>query len=232
MSPHVVAPPVPRVDRWEEPGAPRTQPAAAVDDRLLIEALRRGDEAAFCSLIEAYHSTLLRLARLYVREAGAAEDVAQETWLGVLRGLERFEGRASLKTWICRILVNRAKTRAERDGRIVPFSDLASAESDDEEPAVDPDRFRADGHWVSSPTDWADMPEERLLADETTAFVRRAIESLPPTQREVITLRDVDGWTSEEVCNVLEISETNQRVLLHRARSKVRRSLEHYLDRS
>jgi RNA polymerase sigma-70 factor (ECF subfamily) len=231
MTPHSVAPLAPPVDSSDAAREPTAQ-LGPPDDGPLIEALRRGDEAAFCTVIERHHGTMLRLARLYVRDAGAAEDVAQETWLGVLRGLDRFEGRASLKTWICRILVNRAKTRAERDGRFVPFSDLASAETDEEEPAVDPGRFRANGHWVSRPTDWGDLPEERLLADETTAVVRRAIESLPPTQREVITFRDVDGWTSDEVCNILEISETNQRVLLHRARSKVRRALDQYLERS
>jgi RNA polymerase sigma-70 factor (ECF subfamily) len=164
-----------------------------------------------------------------------AEEVVQETWLAVLQGIDRFEGRSSLKTWLFRILTNRAKTRGEREGRTVPFSALAdAAEVEGEEPAVDPDRFYGSEHpnaglWVDVPQRWADTPERRLLSGEVQELVADAIAALPPSQRAVISLRDVEGWSSEEVCNVLELSETNQRVLLHRARTKVRRALETYL---
>jgi RNA polymerase sigma-70 factor (ECF subfamily) len=209
-------------------------PASDGEGRL-IAALRAGEERAFMTLIDRYQSTLLRLALLYVGDRGAAEDVVQETWLGVFRGIDRFEGRSSLKTWLFRILTNRAKRRGERDHRTIPFS-AATTVDDDGEPSVDPDRFlpaghQWAGHWSSFPQDWADLPEDRILSAETRAVVDRAIAALPPTQREVITLRDVEGWTSEDVRNALDLSETNQRVLLHRARSKVRRALEEQLGR-
>jgi len=187
-----------------------------------VEALRAGDERAFEQLIHSYQSTLVRVARMYVSSQAVAEEVAQETWLAVLTGIDRFEGRSSLKTWIFRILANRAKTRAQREGRTIPFSALGEGDS---EPAVEPDRFSG-GQWASLPADW---PEERLVGDETLRVIAAEIESLPPMQRAVITLRDVQGWSSEDVRNALELSETNQRVLLHRARSKVRGALEEYL---
>ena len=170
---------------------------------------------------------MLRVARRYVRSSAVAEEVVQETWLGVLNGLERFEGRASLKTWIFRILTNRALSRAEREGRTIPMSSF--------EPAVDPDRFRpADdlypGGWKTFPASWDGLPEERLLARETLALVGEAIAALPERQHLVILMRDIEGWSAGEVCDALEISEANQRVLLHRARSKVRRVLESYLE--
>jgi RNA polymerase sigma-70 factor (ECF subfamily) len=205
------------------------------DDQRLVDSLRAGDESAFEVLIDRYHSSLLRLAMFYVPSRAVAEDVVQETWLGVLQGLARFEGRSSLKTWIFRILTNRARTRGQREGRSIPFSAVWSADDDPAEPAVDADRFRPPedkwhGGWVSFPRNWDELPEERLLSAETRAQIQQAIDALPDSQREVITLRDVEGWASEEVCNVLDISESNQRVLLHRARSKVRRALEQYLD--
>ena len=212
------------------------QTAASADDQRLVESLRAGDESAFEMLIDRYHNSLLRLARLYVPNRAAAEDVVQETWLGVLQGLARFEGRSSLKTWIFRILTNRARTRGQREGRSVAFSDLAVAEAGSGELSVDADQFWPADHptwanvWVSYPRNWNELPEDRLLARETLARVQAAIAALPPSQREVIRLRDVEGWTSEEVCNVLEITETNQRVLLHRARAKVRRDVEQYLN--
>jgi RNA polymerase sigma-70 factor (ECF subfamily) len=174
---------------------------------------------------------------LYVPSRAVAEDVVQETWLGVLQGLARFEGRSSLKTWIFRILTNRARTRGQREGRSIPFSAVWNPETDSTEPAVDADRFSPPGsvdagHWVSRPRDWEALPEDRLIGQETRAQIQQAIDALPDSQREVITLRDVEGWSAEEVCNVLQISESNQRVLLHRARSKVRRALEQYLDSS
>jgi RNA polymerase sigma-70 factor, ECF subfamily len=203
-----------------------------LSDEQLLEGLRRGDERAFVELVERHQPLMLRVARRYVRSPAVAEEVVQETWLGVLRGLSRFEGRAALKTWIFRILVNRAVTRAEREGRIVPFSSLAGP---DDEPAVDPDRFRPagdpyQGGWKTFPLSWDALPEERLLARETLALVARAIADLPERQHTVILMRDIEGWSAEEVCSALEISEANQRVLLHRARSKVRRTLESYLE--
>ena len=197
-----------------------------------LEALRAGDEAAFAQLVREYQPSLVRVARIYVSTQAAAEEVAAETWLAVLNGLDRFEGRSSLKTWIFRILTNIAKTRGQRDGRTLPFSALEDP-GRVPEAAVDADRFldpehpRWPGHWTVRPEPW---PEDALVAAETQALVAEAIEALPPAQRAVISLRDVEGWSSEEVRNALELSETNQRVLLHRARSKVRRALESYLD--
>jgi RNA polymerase sigma-70 factor, ECF subfamily len=207
---------------------------ALPDDAALVAALRAGDEAAFVALVDAYHGLLIRLATPYVRHRAMAEDVVQETWLGVLRGLERFEARSSLKTWICRILVNRARTRAERDGRLIPFSSFWGPDDEADEPAVDPSRFyasgRNEGHWTSMVQSWEGLPEERLLSIETRERVRAAIEALPVNQRTVITFRDVEGWGAADVCAALEISEANQRVLLHRARAKVRQALERYFE--
>jgi RNA polymerase sigma-70 factor, ECF subfamily len=205
------------------------------DEQRLVASLRVGDESAFEMLIDRYHGPLLRLAMLYVPSRAAAEEVVQETWLGVLQGLARFEGRSSLKTWIFRILTNRARTRGQREGRSIPFSAIGTPESEVADPSVEADRFfppehASAGHWTSLPHNWEALPEEWLIGQETRAQIQQAINALPASQREVITLRDVEGWTSEEVCNVLEITETNQRVLLHRARSKVRRALEQYLD--
>ena len=202
------------------------------DDQLLA-ALKRGDETAFAALVERHQPLMLRVAGRYVRDRAVAEEVVQETWLGVLNGLDRFEGRASLKTWIFRILTNRALTRGERERRCVPFSALGG--DDDEGSAVDPDRFRPEGdrwpgHWWSSPSNWDALPEDRLLAGETLEIIERAIAALPERQNRVIVLRDVAGWSSEEVCDALAISEANQRVLLHRARSKVRGVLEAHLE--
>jgi RNA polymerase sigma-70 factor, ECF subfamily len=206
--------------------------ALSPEETKLVDGLRAGDEAAFEQLIRDFHSALLRVALIYVPSRAVAEDVVQETWLGVVKGIDRFEGRSSLKTWIFRILTNIAKTRGQREGRTMPFSALERPGSVPE-PAVEPERFlppdheRWPGHWAAKPTTW---PEERLLAGETREVVARAIEQLPPAQRAVISLRDVEGWSAEETRNALGVSETNQRVLLHRARSKVRRALEDYLD--
>ena len=196
-------------------------------DEQILAALKRGDEAAFIQLVELHQTLMLRIARRYVRSSAVAEEVVQETWLGVLNGLERFEGRASLKTWIFRILTNRAISRAEREGRTIPLSEF--------EPAVDPDCFRSEGDpyagvWKAFPASWDALPEERLLARETLALVGEAIAKLPERQHLVILMRDIEGWSAGEVCEALEISEANQRVLLHRARSKVRRVLESYFE--
>ena len=210
---------------------------ATSDDVQLVAGLRNGDEQAFAQLVELYHSRLLRLARVYVNDGATAEDVVQDTWMGLLRGLDSFRGQASIKTWLFRILVNRARTRAVREKRTVPFSALASQEIDSFETSVDPARFRpADdphwpGHWLLAPSD-EDLPEQRLLASELTERVHAAVDALPPAQREVVTLRDIDGCSSDEVCQLLDLSEVNQRVLLHRGRSKVRLALEEYVTRA
>ncbi len=211
---------------------PAGRRSADEDERALVAALRRGEEAAFVELVRRHGASLLRLARTFVRDQAVAEEVVQETWLAVLNGIDRFEGRSSLKTWIFQILSNRARTRAVRERRSAPFSALAGEE---DEAAVDPDRFRGDGHrwtghWAAAPSDWSHLPEERLLDRETLARVNAAIETLPPRQAEVIVLRDVEGWEPEEVCAALDISDGNQRILLHRARSKVRAALERYLS--
>ncbi len=197
------------------------QELAAAGEQGLVEALRRGDEEAFASLVEELSPSMLRVARLYVPTQAIAEDVVQEAWVGVLRGIDRFEARSSLRTWIFRILTNIAKTRGIREGRSVPFSSLGG-----DEPAVDPDRF-VGGHWASPPRAWEGG--ERLEAKETLDVIESEIAKLPPAQAVVITMRDIEGFDSEEVRNVLGVSETNQRVLLHRARSKVRRALEEYM---
>ena len=204
------------------------------DERALVAALRRGDEDAFAEIVRRYGAPLLRLARTFVRDQAVAEDVVQETWLAVLNGIDRFEGRSSLKTWIFQILSNRAKTRAVRERRSAPFSALAGDDEDDEG-AVDADRFlgvgdRWAGHWAAAPADWSRLPEERLLGQETLALVNAAIDQLPPRQAQVIMLRDVEGWPADEVSAALQISDGNQRILLHRARSKVRAALEQYLS--
>jgi RNA polymerase sigma-70 factor, ECF subfamily len=203
-------------------------------EQRLVERLRAGDEQAFMELVERYGPSLLRVALLFVSTRAVAEEVVQETWLAVYSGIDRFEGRSSLKTWLFRILTNRAKTRAVREARSVPFSSLAPAEAGSDEPSVDPARFLPPFHpnwgaWASPPRSWADTPEQRLLGAETQRVIREAIETLPPVQRAVITLRDVEGYDSAEVREALELSEGNQRVLLHRARSKVRAALDAYL---
>jgi RNA polymerase sigma-70 factor, ECF subfamily len=198
-----------------------------LEERRLVEALRAGDESAFARVVDEYGSTMLRVARLYTSTAAVAEEVVQEAWVGVIKGIDRFEGRSSLKTWIFRILTNTAKTRGVREGRSIPFASLTGEGS----PAVDPERFLGEdtnfpGHWADPPQRWEGSA--RLLERETIELIERTIAELPPAQAIVITMRDVAGFDSDEVCNALEISETNQRVLLHRARSKVRRALEEY----
>jgi RNA polymerase sigma-70 factor, ECF subfamily len=204
----------------------------STEEMRLVEGLRAGDEAAFVELMRRYGASMLRIAQMYVRSRAVAEEVVQEAWLAVFKGIGRFEGRSSLKTWLFRILTNTAKTRAIREGRSIPFSALAGDEEDG--PSVDPERFmgpneRFPGHWSAPPSSWGE-PEERLGTAETLDVIRAAIDELPPTQALVITMRDIEGLSSEEVCNALDITETNQRVLLHRARSKVRRALEEYLS--
>jgi RNA polymerase sigma-70 factor (ECF subfamily) len=196
----------------------------------LITRLRAGDERAFELLVRRHHRTMLAVARQYVSTRAVAEEVVQEAWLGVIKGIDRFEGRSSLATWILRILVNIAKTRGAREARSVPYAALAGPD----EPAVEPERFRGPddqyaGGWWAFPQDWTRLPEQALLQRETLKVVTDAIEALPALQRSVITLRDVQGCGPEDVCDLLDISDGNQRVLLHRARSRVRAALEGHL---
>jgi RNA polymerase sigma-70 factor (ECF subfamily) len=204
------------------------------DDATVVAALRRGDEAVFSELVMIHSSSLLRLAQDFVRTRAVAEEVVQETWLAVLNGIDRFEGRSSFKTWLFRILVNKAKTRGVREARSIPFSSL---QPEGEERAVPEDRFRgADdqwpGHWASPPRSLDTIPEDSLLSGEARQRIAQALETLPDGQRIVVTLRDVVGWDAEEVCDALGLTEVNQRVLLHRGRAKLRAALEQYLEES
>jgi RNA polymerase sigma-70 factor, ECF subfamily len=210
---------------------PRTALTAS-EEADLVARLRAGDEQAFEALVDRHYGMMLAVARGYVRTRAVAEEVVQEAWLGVLNGINRFEGRSSLKTWIIRIVVNIAITRGEREARSIPFSAFAS---EGDEPAVDPERFRDEadgfpGHWRAYPNSWASLPDDALLGRETLDVLKRAIEELPAAQRVVITMRDVAGCSAEEVCDTLDVSDGNQRVLLHRARSHVRGALERHLD--
>jgi len=206
---------------------------ASDPDAELLVRVRGGDEQAFLTLVDRYGPVMLRLAMTYVRSRAVAEEVVQDAWIGILRSLPRFEGRSSLRTWMLRILANRARTRAVKEARCVPFSALAT--EGDDEPAVAAERFqgpndRYPGGWTAFPTDWETLPEPQLLARETLEHVDAAIRTLPARQQEVIVLRDLEGWSAEEVCEALELTQANQRVLLHRARSRVRQALEHYLE--
>jgi RNA polymerase sigma-70 factor, ECF subfamily len=206
--------------------------ATFAEEADLVARLRAGDERAFEWLVERHHAMMLSVARTYVKTRASAEEVVQDAWIGVLKGLDRFEGRSSLKTWIMRILVKTALTRGVREARSVPFSSLGGA---GEEPAVGPERFRGAseafaGHWNRYPRDWRSLPEDVLVGHETLGIALEAIDRLPEAQRLVITLRDVHSWNAEEVCTALELSDGNQRVILHRARSRVRTVLERHLD--
>jgi RNA polymerase sigma-70 factor, ECF subfamily len=200
----------------------------------LIARLRSGDEGTFTWLVDTYSPSLKRLALGFVAGEAVAEEVVQETWLAVLTGIGRFEGRSSLKTWLFTILTNRAKTRGAREGRTVPFSVLESPKRD--EPAVSPARFLpADhpsfpGHWATPPHSWSAVAEQTIVRRETMEVLRRGLETLPPAQRTVVTLRDVQGLPATEVCAALSLSEANQRVLLHRGRSRLRAILEKYFE--
>jgi RNA polymerase sigma-70 factor (ECF subfamily) len=202
------------------------------DDHALVERLRAGDEEVFMDLVARWSPSMLRVARMYVPSQAVAEEVVQEAWLGVLTGIGRFEGRSSLRTWVFSILVNRARTRGERERRTVPFAALARDEGEGEFNAVDPSRFVREGDavgaWAAPPVRWWEEPERALDSAEAVERIESEIARLPETQRAVITMRDVLGMSSEDVRHALDLSETNQRVLLHRARSKVRNALEDY----
>jgi RNA polymerase sigma-70 factor (ECF subfamily) len=202
-------------------------PRASVADLELVQRLRARDEAAFMELVDRLTPSMRRVARMFVSSDAVADEVVQEAWVGVLQGLGGYEGRASLRTWIFRILVNIAKTRGQREARSVPFATLAGDDLD--EPTWDPSAFNENGNWSTLPFDWRGIPDERVTGHETLTVIGRAIESLPAMQAEVIRLRDVLGWTSDEVRNALDLTDTNQRVLLHRARTKVRAAVEAHL---
>jgi RNA polymerase sigma-70 factor, ECF subfamily len=214
-----------------EPAVARPASADTAEQRL-VSAIKAGDEAAFTKLVRLHSPSMLRLAQLIVGRPALAEEVVQETWIAVLAGVDRFQRRSSLKTWIFRILVNTAKTRATREARTIVFSALDDSSAS--EPSVDPDRFRGPddkwpGGWVSSPQRFDSVPEDQLLAKETRAVIERTLDGLPAAQRMVVTMRDVEGWSADEVCEALGLSAANQRVLLHRGRSKVRAALEAHL---
>jgi RNA polymerase sigma-70 factor (ECF subfamily) len=205
---------------------------AADPDSHVLARLRAGDEGAFAELVDRWSPAMLRVARAHVGSAHSAEDAVQDTWLGVVRGLPRFEGRSSLRTWVFTILVNQARTRGAREARVVPLADLGR---DELGPTVDPDRFQGpdDAHpggWKASarPVSWEGQPEVRVLAGEALRLLGSALTELPPRQRTVVTLRDVQGLTPEEACEVLGITAQNQRVLLHRGRAALRKVLEDY----
>jgi RNA polymerase sigma-70 factor (ECF subfamily) len=185
------------------------------DEAELVERLRSGDEAAFAALIRQYHPSLVRLARSFVGSTAVAEEVAQDTWLAVVRGVDRFEGRASFKTWLFRILSNRARTTAGKERRVEPLPDDDPTE-----------RFTVEGAWAIPPVPWTDMVDDRLTAERLVPWVRDALGSLPDAQRQVLLLRDVEGLSGREVAELLDLTDSNQRVLLHRARTKVRAALD------
>jgi RNA polymerase sigma-70 factor (ECF subfamily) len=214
--------------------AARGAGAPSDPDAALLNRLRQGDEDAFRALVEEHGPFLMRLVMTHVPSRAIAEEVVQDTWLAALEGLDRFEGRSMLRTWLASIALNKARTRGTREGRILPFALLRRRYEEGGGPAVDPERFQGrrgerPGWWARPPLAWED-PERQLEANETRDAMLKAIRDLPPRQREVITLHDISGWDAEEVRNALDLSETNQRVLLHRARSKVRAALEEHLE--
>lgn len=209
---------------------------ASSEDLRMAERLRAGEEAAFRDLVNRYYGSMIRVALAHVADRSVAEEVVQDVWMAVLEGLDRFEGRSSLKTWIFSILTNKAKTRGVRESRSVPASSLVRQDEDADEPAVDPARWRQSGHWkdywTDYPQSWEEGTPERVLLDKEGAMLlEQAIAALPPRLKQIILLRDVEGLESDEVCAILAISDANQRVLLHRARARVRTMLEDYMDK-
>jgi len=198
---------------------PRVQPMGSPDsDEALLARLRAGDESAFLVLVTRYNGSLLRVARTFVPNDAVAEEVVQDTWIGVVRGVDRFEGRSSFKTWLFRILVNRARTSGVREHRHDTYDPTG--------PAVSPERFDATGAWAEPVAPWESDVDDRLVAATWGPALRAALDGLPERQRDVVLLRDVEGLSGEDVCEVLGISEGNQRVLLHRGRSRLRAALE------
>ena len=189
-----------------------------MDEADLLERLRSGDETAFAMLVQTYQTRMLRLARGFVPSHGVAEEVVQDTWLGVVRGIDHFEGRSSVLSWLFTILVNRAKSAGQRERRHRTATDL-------DVDHVGPEHFDAGGTWAPAPEAWAEEAEDRLVAQKLAARARACLDDLPPTQREVVLMRDMEGLDAAEVCSVLGISDANQRVLLHRGRARVRCAL-------
>jgi RNA polymerase sigma-70 factor, ECF subfamily len=213
---------------------PTTAPGAArwAPDEQIVAALRAGDEHTFRELFQHHHSAMKRAARGYVQSDAVAEEIVQETWLAVITGIDRFEGRSALGTWIFSILINQAKSHSTRERRTLPFSSMSPSSGD--EPAVGADRFQKDdeawpGHWATPPRPWQN-PDRRALSLEAREQVKEALLGLPERQRLIVGLRDVDGLSSAEVCDRLELSRENERVLLHRGRSRLRAALEEYVD--
>lgn len=209
-------------------------PEDALGDRHVVAALVRGDEEAFVALVDRYHAAMVRVASRFVPSAAIAEEVVQETWVGLLRGIASFGGRSSLKTWLFTILLNQARRHGAAEQRCVAFSSLWGESG---EPAPDADRFFPAGHpdaghWIRGLADWGPSAEDALMSAEILELIRASIDALPPGVAVVITLRDLEGWSAEEVCDLLGISATNQRVRLHRARSRVRADLEGYVGRT
>lgn len=205
---------------WRRGGTGR--PGAPDPDAELLERVRAGEQEAFIRIVERHQAALLRLARNYVPSAAIAEEVTQDTWLAVLRGLDGFAGRSTFKTWLFQILVNRARTTGVRERRSVAVGDGA--------PSVDPARFDASGAWAAPPVHWVEEVEERLAAEVLSSALESALAQLPAAQREVVLLRDVEGLTAVEVCEVLAIGDANQRVLLHRGRTRLRQAIEERLE--
>jgi RNA polymerase sigma-70 factor, ECF subfamily len=214
----------------------RNRSMVTYEELELVEALRKGEETAFSTLIERYHGRLLRLAQTFVSTQAVAEEVVQDTWMAVLEGIHRFEGRSSLKTWIFQILKNLAKTKGKREHRYMSFSDVGRSSDQEKDGGIE-ERFHTSGHltghWAIPPITWDENTPERLLVSKQSLVqIEQAIQALPSNQRQVIILRDIEGVDSEEVCQILNITPTNQRVLLHRARLKVRAVLNQYLQGS
>lgn len=195
------------------------------DESALIVALKRGDEAAFREVFRTHQSSLLAFSRTFLRDASAAEEAVQETWLALISGIDRFEGRSALKSWLFSVLANIARTKARRNGRTISFTDAGY-----NEPGVDADRFSGDGSWLSPPGTWSEINPERILGDrQLLEHALAELERLPPSQRAVVSLRDVEGLSSEETCAILELSEGNQRILLHRGRTRIRAAIDRLL---
>jgi len=219
-----------------EPSRPEASDSSdvrVIDEQQVIERLRHGDEATFTWLQTEYTAMMLRVAHMYVADWATAEDVVQDTWLAVFQSIDRFEGRSSLKTWIFHILMNKARTRAKREHRVTAFSLMWSEEVEFIDPGIDERLFNAqDGHWTSFPGPWPVGPEDQALSRELRDLILRVIKDLPLNQLEVITLRDVEGFAPADVCELMELTDANQRVLLHRARTTVRRAIEEYFNTS
>jgi RNA polymerase sigma-70 factor (ECF subfamily) len=198
------------------------------DERSLIQALRGGDEKAFRGLVAAQQKSMLAFARTFLRDPSAAEEAVQDTWLALIAGIAKFEERSSLKSWTFAVLANIARTKAKRNGRSVSFTDMGY-----NDPAVDPDRFLGDGSWLSPPGRWSEINPERIVGGkQLLAHALSVLETLPPNQRAVVTLRDLEGLSPEETCTILEVSEANHRILLHRGRSRIRAALEELMGNS